>query len=80
MTPSVEPSGGRKLIAWRLDQARLTWDSGEGAFQVGGRWNSKGVRGCALGQAQIRRDPKCGVQSQMEDRGNRTSRRLSISS
>lgn len=38
--------GGGKLIAWRLDQARFasTWDSGEGAFQFGGRWNSKGVR------------------------------------
>jgi hypothetical protein len=35
---SSEPLGGGKLIAWRLDQARLasTWDSGEGAFQVGG--------------------------------------------
>ena len=46
MTHSVEPSGGGKLIAWRLDQACFasTWNSGEGAFQVGGRWNSKGVR------------------------------------
>ena len=55
MTPSVEPLGGGKLIAWRLDQARFapTWDSGEGAFQVGGRWNSKGVRVvyCALDPA-----------------------------
>ncbi|WGM37962.1 RES domain-containing protein [Caulobacter sp. NIBR1757] len=34
------------LVAWRLDQARFarTWDSGEGAFQVGGRWNSAGVQ------------------------------------
>src|SRR5580698_741964 len=55
MTPCVEPLGGGKLIAWRLDQARFasTWDSGEGAFQVGGRWNSKGVRVvyCALDPA-----------------------------
>ncbi|MGO6815746.1 RES family NAD+ phosphorylase [Rhizobium leguminosarum] len=29
-----------------LDQAvhAPTWDSGEGAYRVGGRWNSKGVR------------------------------------
>ncbi|MDB5471813.1 MAG: hypothetical protein JWR84_3373 [Caulobacter sp.] len=34
------------LVAWRLDHARfvVTWDSGEGAFQQGGRWNSPGVR------------------------------------
>jgi RES domain-containing protein len=55
MTPSVEPLGGGKLIAWRLDQARFasTWDSGEGAFQVGGRWSSNGVRVvyCALDPA-----------------------------
>ncbi|MCP1838250.1 RES domain-containing protein [Bradyrhizobium sp. USDA 4538] len=38
--------GGGKLIAWRLDPARYasTWDSGEGAFLAGGRWNSIGVR------------------------------------
>jgi RES domain-containing protein len=43
---SPGPLGGGKLIAWRLDHARFapTWDSGEGAFQAGGRWNSKGVR------------------------------------
>ncbi len=38
--------GGSALLAWRLDQQihAPTWDSGEGAFQVGGRWNSKGIR------------------------------------
>jgi RES domain-containing protein len=38
--------GGSELIGWRLDQAiyAQTWDSGEGAYRVGGRWNSKGVR------------------------------------
>jgi RES domain-containing protein len=38
--------GGAELIAWRLDQAAYasTWDTGEGAYRVGGRWNSKGVR------------------------------------
>lgn len=31
---------------WRLDAARYarSWDSGEGAFQVGGRWTPPGVR------------------------------------
>jgi len=38
--------GGNGLVAWRLDQRihAATWDSGEGAFRGGGRWNSKGVR------------------------------------
>lgn len=46
MTPLPAPLGGRELVAWRLDQAifAATWDSGEGAYRVGGRWNSKGVR------------------------------------
>lgn len=47
--------GGTELIAWRLDDARhsKTWDSGVGAFQVGGRWNSKGVHAvyCSLDPA-----------------------------
>jgi len=38
--------GGNGLVVWRLDQRihAASWDSGEGAFRVGGRWNSKGVR------------------------------------
>ena len=46
MTPLPAPLGGAELVAWRLDQAALaaTWDSGEGAYRVGGRWNSSGVR------------------------------------
>jgi RES domain-containing protein len=38
--------GGDGLVIWRLDQQvhAPTWDTGEGAFRVGGRWNSKGVR------------------------------------
>jgi RES domain-containing protein len=34
------------LMAWRLDQAVFAphWDSGEGAYRLGGRWNSRGVR------------------------------------
>lgn len=42
-------------MAWRLDQSKYaaTWDSGEGAFLVGGRWNSRGVRAvyCAIDPA-----------------------------
>lgn len=46
MTPLPPGLGGSELVAWRLDQAKFggTWDSGEGAYQVGGRWNSRGVR------------------------------------
>ncbi|HWK46651.1 MAG TPA: RES domain-containing protein [Stellaceae bacterium] len=46
MTPLPPPFGGGEFVAWRLDQARFgaTWDSGEGAYMAGGRWNSKGVR------------------------------------
>jgi RES domain-containing protein len=38
--------GGGGLTAWRLDPAKFaaTWDSDEGAFRFGGRWNSRGVR------------------------------------
>ncbi len=47
--------GGDGLLAWRLDQRihATTWDSGEGAFREGGRWNSKGVRAvyCSLDPA-----------------------------
>jgi RES domain-containing protein len=46
VTPLPAPLGGSELVAWRLDQAKYasTWDSGEGAHLVGGRWNSRGVR------------------------------------
>lgn len=46
MTPLPAPLGGTELVAWRLDQAHhaSTWDSGEGAYQVGGRWNARGTR------------------------------------
>jgi RES domain-containing protein len=47
--------GGSGLVAWRLDQKiyAATWDSGEGPFLYGGRWNSKGVRAvyCSLDAA-----------------------------
>lgn len=39
------PVGG-PLLTWRLDRDihAPEWDSGEGAYRVGGRWNSPGVR------------------------------------
>lgn len=52
--PAALPSalGGSDLLAWRLDQTAFApaWDSGEGAFLYGGRWNSPGVRAvyCSL--------------------------------
>jgi RES domain-containing protein len=55
MIPLPPPLGGSDLVAWRLDAARHAggWDSGEGAFLFGGRWNSPGVRAvyCALDPA-----------------------------
>lgn len=46
MTPLPPPLNPAELVAWRLDKAihRASWDSGEGAYRFGGRWNSKGVR------------------------------------
>ena len=53
--PLPPPLGDGGLVFWRLDAARhaQTWDSGEGSFQAGGRWNSKGVRAvyCSLDPA-----------------------------
>lgn len=46
MTPLPGALGDGTLVGWRVDQSKYatTWDSGEGAFQSGGRWNSRGVR------------------------------------
>lgn len=46
MNPLSPPLGFGELRLWRLDQERhaATWSTGEGAFLVGGRWNSIGVR------------------------------------
>lgn len=46
MTPLPSLLGGTELVVWRLDPIAFatTWDSGEGAYRVGGRWNSRGVR------------------------------------
>lgn len=53
--PLPGPLGAGSLMAWRLDSAEHadTWDSGEGAFRHGGRWNSRGTRAvyCALDPA-----------------------------
>lgn len=55
MTPLPGPLAISDVVAWRLDQEafRTTWDSGEGAFLNGGRWNSPGVRAvyCAVDPA-----------------------------
>ncbi|MDX2222240.1 MAG: RES domain-containing protein [Rhodospirillaceae bacterium] len=55
MTPLPPPLGSGAWWAWRIDPRPLagTWDSGEGAYRVGGRWNSRGVRAvyCSLDPA-----------------------------
>ncbi|MHA7775026.1 RES family NAD+ phosphorylase [Roseibium sp. M-1] len=46
MTPLPAPLEPGMLRFWRLDQERHagSWNLGEGAYLVGGRWNSRGVR------------------------------------
>jgi RES domain-containing protein len=46
VTPLPAALGGEGLVAWRLDPTihAPTWDSGEGAYRFGGRWNSPGIR------------------------------------
>jgi RES domain-containing protein len=46
VTPLPSLLGGAELVVWRLDPIAFAsaWDSGEGAYRVGGRWNSRGVR------------------------------------
>jgi RES domain-containing protein len=46
VTPLPPPLGGGELVFWRLDLAKFgpAWDSGEGSYRVGGRWNSRGRR------------------------------------
>jgi RES domain-containing protein len=55
VTPLPSLLGGTELVVWRLDPIGFapTWDSGEGAYRVGGRWNSKGIRAvyCSLDPA-----------------------------
>lgn len=40
------PQFGVPLRAWRIDEHRhaSSWDSGVGAYALGGRWNPKGVK------------------------------------
>ena len=55
MTPLPPPLGSAELVIWRLNQAqyRTSWDSGEGSYIFGGRWNAQGVRAvyCSLDPA-----------------------------
>lgn len=46
MTPLPAPLSDGPLLAWRLDTQRFAadWDSGEGAYLHGGRWNGTGTR------------------------------------
>lgn len=46
MNPLPPPLGGGELVGWRLDEERFAsaWETGEGAYRVGGRWNGPGVR------------------------------------
>jgi RES domain-containing protein len=46
VTPLPPPLGSGDLVLWRLDRAEFAaaWDSGEGSFRAGGRWNSRGNR------------------------------------
>jgi RES domain-containing protein len=55
VTPLPPPLGAAELVIWRLDQAqyRASWDSGEGSYLAGGRWNTPGIRAvyCSLDPA-----------------------------
>jgi RES domain-containing protein len=46
VTHFISALGRDQLFFWRLDRVQhaATWDSGEGAFRVGGRWNSVNTR------------------------------------
>ncbi len=46
MTPLPPPLGRGEIVFWRLDPLEFaaTWNSGEGSFRYGGRWNSVGSR------------------------------------
>jgi RES domain-containing protein len=55
VTPLPPPLGSGEWVGWRLDEEPFapSWDSGEGAFIYGGRWNEIGQRAvyCALDPA-----------------------------
>ncbi len=69
MTPLPAPLGGTGLVVWRIDQTKYatTWDSGEGAYRVGGRWNSRGIRAvyCSI-------DPACAILEAAVHKGFKT--------
>jgi RES domain-containing protein len=46
LTPLPSPFNADEFVAWRLDREEFasSWDSGEGAYRGGGRWNNPGVR------------------------------------
>ena len=46
MTPLPAALGGEGLIVWRIETTKhlASWQSAEGAFLFGGRWNSAGQR------------------------------------
>lgn len=51
MMPLPGHLSGPDLVGWRIDEKSYatTWDSGEGAFRAGGRWNSKRTRAVYCG-------------------------------
>ena len=55
MTSLPPPIGATELVVWRLEPRIFApgWDTGEGAYRAGGRWNSKGRRAiyCSLDPA-----------------------------
>lgn len=55
MTPLPGLLSEGQVVGWRIDTAHHAkdWDSGEGAFRVGGRWNSRNTRAvyCAIDPA-----------------------------
>jgi len=46
VNPLPPPLGAGEIRLWRIDQERhyREWQQGEGAFRVGGRWNTPGIR------------------------------------
>src|SRR5262249_38457294 len=62
------PLGGSELVAWRIDKAIYAWDSGEGAYRAGARWNSRGIRAAAKGFMALDTVPHVLTSSKIADR------------